>query len=86
MKRLKPFLATCWSEFLLKQSSAWPTDDNGPLRGGLGLQFGFPGDVRELQDRDKMGMWKQYFEGNSSSLQRIPICVCVYLSTYTLYS
>jgi TBC1 domain family member 8/9 len=63
MKRLKPFLATCWSEFLLKQSSAWPTDDNGPLRGGLGLQFGFPGDVRELQDRDKMGMWKQYFEG-----------------------
>ncbi|CAO3670069.1 unnamed protein product [Umbelopsis ramanniana] len=71
MKRLKPFLATCWSEFLLKQSSAWPTDDNGPLRGGLGLQFGFPGDVRELQDRDKMGMWKQYFEGNGRNLTMI---------------
>jgi hypothetical protein len=65
MKQLKQFLASCWSEFLLKTSSAWPTDDQGPLKGGLGLQFGFPGDVRELQDRDKTSLWKQYFEGKA---------------------
>ncbi|GAB5586532.1 GTPase activating protein (GAP) [Umbelopsis nana] len=68
MKQLKPFLATCWSEFLLKQSSTWPTDDNGRLKGGLGMQFAYPGDVRELQDRDKMSMWKQYFEENGRNL------------------
>ncbi|CAM0141574.1 unnamed protein product [Umbelopsis sp. WA50703] len=71
MKQLKQFLASCWSEFLLKTSSAWPTDDQGPLKGGLGLQFGFPGDVRELQDRDKTSLWKQYFEVNGRNLTTI---------------
>lgn len=84
MKQLKPFLASCWSEFLLKTSSAWPTDEQGPLKGGLGLQFGFPGDVRELQDRDKMSLWKQYFEGKSYKCTSEKISIMILTSVVLL--
>jgi hypothetical protein len=33
-------------------------------RGGLGLDFGFPGDAKQTKDRSKTKLWKHYFIGN----------------------
>jgi hypothetical protein len=60
MKGLKQFLATCESEALLADTDP---DPEHPIPGGLGLQFGFPGDPKKLKDRSKTKLWKQYLQG-----------------------
>ncbi|KAF7724455.1 hypothetical protein EC973_000964 [Apophysomyces ossiformis] len=67
MKRLKPFLATCESERLLEGEVHQLVDVDEP-RGGLGIQFGYPGDARRSKDRHKMKLWRQYFQENGRNL------------------
>ncbi|KAI8342532.1 hypothetical protein BC941DRAFT_509430, partial [Chlamydoabsidia padenii] len=71
-KMLVPFLETCESERMFKSTNpANPatfditdnnTTTNDPKQlGGLGLDFGFPGDPKQTKDRSKKKLWKHYF-------------------------
>lgn len=57
---MKRFLATCPSEILVKDKDQSELNN---IPGGLGLQFGYPGDVRQLKDKSKMKLWKAFFKG-----------------------
>ncbi|KAI8069912.1 rab-GTPase-TBC domain-containing protein [Gongronella butleri] len=65
MKMMKRFLATCASEALVNDKDAEAMDQ---LPGGLGLQFGFPGDARKLKDKSKMKLWKRFFHDHGRNL------------------
>ncbi|KAI8384447.1 rab-GTPase-TBC domain-containing protein [Radiomyces spectabilis] len=65
MKMLKQFLGTCASEALLADKSK---DDLDKLPGGLGLEFGFPGDSKKLKDKTKTRLWKEYFKVHGRNL------------------
>lgn len=56
MKMKRQFLTTCASEALFSNKQV--------SQGGLGLQFGFPGNSITWQDTSKMKLWKNYFDGN----------------------
>lgn len=66
---LVPFLGTCESERMFEPKAPAESTDtsmaaNGSLqRGGLGLDFGFPGDAKQTKDRSKTKLWKHYFIG-----------------------
>ena len=60
MKSMKPFVKSCYSEYLLSESETGEraVDENGdvagakadeevPYLGGLGLTFKFPGDAKK---------------------------------------
>ncbi|KAF0513918.1 TBC-domain-containing protein [Gigaspora margarita] len=65
MKSLRPFLSTCFSEVLL-------IDPKKELTvGGLGLNFGFPGDAKILRDRSKTKLWIDYMCNNGRNLTLI---------------
>ncbi|RUP44863.1 hypothetical protein BC936DRAFT_148927 [Jimgerdemannia flammicorona] len=66
MKSLKMFLATCYSEALLLDKKE---EELPPC--GLGVQFGFPGDMKKLKDRSKTKLWRQYFEEHGRNLTTI---------------
>ncbi|KAI8099636.1 rab-GTPase-TBC domain-containing protein [Halteromyces radiatus] len=59
MKMMKRFLATCPSTALVADKGY---EDIDKMPGGLGLEFGFPGDARQLKDRSKMKLWKKFFK------------------------
>ncbi|ORX57984.1 TBC-domain-containing protein [Hesseltinella vesiculosa] len=71
MKMMKRFLATCPSEALVADKDAEAMDQ---LPGGLGLEFGFPGDPRKLKDKSKMKLWKQFFidHGRNLTISKTP--------------
>jgi hypothetical protein len=59
MKRMKPFVKTCYSEYLLTEAEVTGVDENGeattkpedvssvPYLGGLGQKFKYPGDAKK---------------------------------------
>ncbi|RIA94547.1 rab-GTPase-TBC domain-containing protein [Glomus cerebriforme] len=65
MKNLRSFLSTCFSEALLVD----PKKDISI--GGLGLIFGFPGDIKKLRDRYKTKLWIEYLQTNGRNLTLI---------------
>ncbi|KAL4402167.1 hypothetical protein ACI68E_001819 [Malassezia pachydermatis] len=88
MKQLQPFLDSCYSEFLLKQSQddvqekgkgkegteADASEALKPYQMGLGATFGFPGDPKKLKEKSKMRLWKEYLRlhGRNITLLRYP--------------
>ncbi|ORZ19731.1 rab-GTPase-TBC domain-domain-containing protein [Absidia repens] len=71
MKMMKRFLATCPSSALVADKG-YDVIDKMP--GGLGLQFGFPGDARQLKDKSKMKLWKKFFKdyGRNLTVSKTP--------------
>ncbi|EXX64682.1 Mdr1p [Rhizophagus irregularis DAOM 197198w] len=67
MKNLRSFLSTCFSEALLVD----PKKDIST--GGLGLIFGFPGDVKKLRDRYKTKLWIEYLQTNGRNLTLVKV-------------
>ncbi|CAO3607615.1 unnamed protein product [Cunninghamella echinulata] len=65
MKMMKRFLATCPSEIVVKDKDQ---SELNKIPGGLGLQFGFPGDARQLKDKSKMKLWKAFFKEHGRNL------------------
>ncbi|CAB5186600.1 unnamed protein product [Rhizophagus irregularis] len=63
----KIFLSTCFSEALLVD----PKKDIST--GGLGLIFGFPGDVKKLRDRYKTKLWIEYLQTNGRNLTLVKV-------------
>ncbi|KAI8144429.1 hypothetical protein BJV82DRAFT_67640 [Fennellomyces sp. T-0311] len=63
MKKLRPFLETCESENMLNAEHNLVDVSTEPM-GGLGVQFGYPGDARKAKDKSKMKLWRKYFQGN----------------------
>ncbi|ORX88863.1 TBC-domain-containing protein, partial [Basidiobolus meristosporus CBS 931.73] len=61
MKILKPFLKTCVSESMLKEKET-------PEYGGLGLKFGYPGDIRRSKEKGKNKYWLSYLKDNGRNL------------------
>lgn len=55
MRMRRRFLNTCASEAIVSMKEV--------QQGGLGLQFGFPGDPKTLQEKSKMKLWRNYFYG-----------------------
>lgn len=62
MKNLKPFLVTCYSEYLLGDREL------GPPQVGLGQTFRYPGDSRKSRDKSKMRLWAEYYQTNGRNL------------------
>ncbi|KAI8340943.1 rab-GTPase-TBC domain-containing protein [Chlamydoabsidia padenii] len=71
-KMLTPFLSTCESErmceppkpsetILVDVTDEHTTKATKQQHGGLGLDFGYPGDAKQTKDRGKMKLWKHYF-------------------------
>ncbi|CAG8504045.1 29156_t:CDS:10 [Gigaspora margarita] len=69
MKSLKSFLNTCFSETLLSDSKK---EESSSLV-GLGLAFGFPGDVKKQRDRYKTKLWTEYMQSNGRNLTLIKL-------------
>ncbi|CAO3592663.1 unnamed protein product [Absidia cylindrospora] len=81
-KMLIPFLSTCESERMFKTNNsaddsflvdATTTEDESikttkQQRGGLGLDFGYPGNPKQTKDRSKMKLWMHYFTENGRNL------------------
>ncbi|KAG1460739.1 hypothetical protein G6F46_005335 [Rhizopus delemar] len=65
-KKVKPFIATCESEYLCQ------TDVQAPA-GGLGLKFGYPEDTKKSKDKSKIRLWKLYFQENGRNLTMIKL-------------
>lgn len=69
------FVQTCYSEYLLAKNKV-PMAENVTLvpDSGLGLQFGYPGNLKELRDRSKMKLWFDLFrtDGRNVSLIKSP--------------
>ncbi|KAI9493697.1 rab-GTPase-TBC domain-containing protein [Zychaea mexicana] len=70
MKKLGAFLATCESENLLNEEQKLIDVTTEPI-GGLGVQFGYPGDARKAKDKSKMKLWKKYFQENGRNLTMV---------------
>lgn len=68
MRILKPFLLGCWSEYFLSdQTGEEPA-------GGMGREFGYPGDPRKLKEKSKLRLWREYLlqNGRNLTLVRFP--------------
>lgn len=83
MKQLQPFLDSCYSEFLLKETQEGDKDKHAESSDapsetsylmGLGSSFGFPGDPRKLKEKSKMRLWTDYLRlhGRNITLLRYP--------------
>ncbi|KAI9249160.1 rab-GTPase-TBC domain-containing protein [Phascolomyces articulosus] len=70
MRQLRAFLATCESENMLKEEQNL-VDVSTESIGGLGIDFGYPGDARKAKDRSKMKLWKKYFQENGRNLTMV---------------
>lgn len=71
VKRLLPFIQTCYSEYLLAKNKVIKEKFDAVPPGGLGLIFKFPGDARELKDKSKMKLWFDYFQSDGRNLSII---------------
>ncbi|KAG7195094.1 uncharacterized protein KQ657_004210 [Scheffersomyces spartinae] len=71
VKKLGPFIHTCYSEYLLSKNKVIKEKFDSVPSGGLGLVFKFPGDARELKDKSKMKLWFDYFQSDGRNLSII---------------
>ncbi|KAG5437588.1 hypothetical protein PCANB_000623 [Pneumocystis canis] len=73
IKTLKPFLLTCFSEYMLMDKKLHQF--SAPSTGlGSNPNFGYPGDYRNLHDASKLRLWKEYLQlfGRNLTLIRFP--------------
>ncbi|OBA24379.1 TBC-domain-containing protein [Metschnikowia bicuspidata var. bicuspidata NRRL YB-4993] len=75
VKNLQPFIKSCYSEYLLAKNKVSSENVEKMPPGGLGLDFKFPGNPKELRDRSKMKLWFDLFrsEGRNLALVRTPM-------------
>ena len=62
MRVLKPFLQGCWSEYFLSDQAG----EEPP--GGMGREFGYPGDPRKLKEKSKLRLWREYLLQNGRNV------------------
>ncbi|KIY62659.1 TBC-domain-containing protein [Cylindrobasidium torrendii FP15055 ss-10] len=95
MKKVKPFVKTCYSETLVTESATVADQehedgsliaeekDSGPrestFHGGLGLRFKFPGDPRKLREASKIKLWTQYLKTHGRNLTLLRYPQCTRL-------
>lgn len=71
IKKLKPFIQTCYSEYLLSKNNVSHEVFEHTPPGGLGLAFKFPGNVKESKDKVKLKLWFDLFKENGRNLSLI---------------
>lgn len=72
---LHPFIQTCYSEYLLAKNKVSSEKVDQIPAGGLGLEFKFPGNAKELRDKSKMKLWFDLFkaDGRNLSIVKTPM-------------
>ncbi|WPK25152.1 hypothetical protein PUMCH_002455 [Australozyma saopauloensis] len=71
-KNMAFFVQTCYSEYLLAKNHVPSAETvNQVPASGLGLTFGYPGNLRELRDRSKMKLWFDLFRADGRNLSLI---------------
>lgn len=75
VKKLPPFIQTCYSEYLLAKNKVSTEKVELMPSGGLGVKFKFPGDARANRDKTKMKLWFDLFrvDGRNLSLIKTPM-------------
>ncbi|KAF3992111.1 hypothetical protein FT663_02428 [Candidozyma haemuli var. vulneris] len=75
VKKLPPFIQTCYSEYLLAKNKVSNEKVEHMPPGGLGVKFKFPGDARANRDKTKMKLWFDLFrvDGRNLSLIKTPM-------------
>lgn len=68
VKQLRPFIETCYSEYLLAKNHCNLEAITEAPKGGLGLTFKYPGDAKKLRDKPKMKLWFDYFRANGRNI------------------
>lgn len=71
IKKLKPFIQTCYSEYILSKNKVSNEDIEHAPPGGLGLKFKFPGNAKESKDKVKLKLWFDFFKENGRNLSLI---------------
>lgn len=75
VKHLRPFIQTCYSEYLLSKNNVSDDKIDAIPPGGLGMEFRYPGNPKESRDRSKMKLWYDLFcsDGRNLALVRTPV-------------
>ncbi|QWU87413.1 hypothetical protein CA3LBN_001678 [Candidozyma haemuli] len=75
VKKLPPFIQTCYSEYLLAKNKVSNEKVEHMPPGGLGVKFKFPGDAKANRDKTKMKLWFDLFrvDGRNLSLIKTPM-------------
>ncbi|KAG5420065.1 GYP2 [Candida metapsilosis] len=71
IKKLKPFVQTCYSEYILSKNKVSNEVIEHSPPGGLGLVFKFPGNAKESKDKFKVKLWFDFFKENGRNLSLI---------------
>ncbi|KAI5958574.1 GYP2 [Candida theae] len=71
IKKLKPFIQTCYSEYLLSKNNVSNEVVENTPPGGLGLAFKFPGNAKESKDKFKVKLWFDFFKENGRNLSLV---------------
>ncbi|KAL3237495.1 GTPase-activating protein MDR1 RNJ42_01029 [Nakaseomyces bracarensis] len=69
-KRLKPFLDTCYSEYLIYKN-VLRIEDTKPPMAGLGQQYRYPGNPSIHREKAKLRLWFEYFKDNGTNLSLV---------------
>ncbi|KAJ9571500.1 EF-hand calcium-binding domain profile [Nakaseomyces glabratus] len=69
-KRLKSFLDTCYSEYLIYKN-VLRVEDIKPPRAGLGQQYKYPGSPSIQREKAKLRLWFEYFKDNGTNLSLV---------------
>ncbi|KAK6459352.1 GTPase activating protein [Scheffersomyces xylosifermentans] len=75
VKKLSPFIHTCYSEYLLAKNNISSEKIESVPPSGLGQVFKFPGNPKESRDKSKMKLWFDLFrvDGRNLSLVKTPM-------------
>ncbi|CAN3373678.1 hypothetical protein DIURU_005480 [Diutina rugosa] len=71
VRKLQPFIQSCYSEFLLVKNKITTEKVSEIPPGGLGLVYKFPGDPKESKDKQKMKLWFDLFRTDGRNLSQI---------------
>ncbi|KAI5954937.1 GYP2 [Candida jiufengensis] len=71
IKKLHPFLKTCYSEYILSKNNMSNEKIETLPEGGLGLEFKFPGNSKEARDKTKLKLWFDEYIANGRNLSMI---------------
>lgn len=69
--KYQPFIQSCYSEYLLSKNNISGEKFDQIPPGGLGLNFKFPGNPKELRDKPKMKLWFDLFRIDGRNLSQI---------------
>lgn len=71
-KNMTNFVQTCYSEYLLAKNHVPSAENVSQVpESGLGLNFGYPGNLKEMRDRAKMKLWFDLFRSDGRNLSLI---------------